>query len=335
MPLTNVIARVSVVARAPTRGNAANASSSSSSSSSVRSSRGGARGVRRERHVCESTRARRVLVRADADGDDAASPSASTTPTTTDDLGLKAAWYGAEAFGKVIGGGDAKSASASASASAPPTSREAALASIRADYDEDYFVSGRGTLSAYAPDCVFADPFVSFAGVDRFKQNVGNLGGLMREIDLNVTGFTETNEGLQTEWRFTCILDLPWRPRLSAKGGTTHVIDKTTNLVVRHYERWDVEPAKVLKQLFVPASKVPESQAEVFMMSATSGDVVGALGAIAPVLLKVSAPLWLTSAALRGVTHSESTGIENAFGWFFTLALIGQVAKFLRGVGMS
>jgi hypothetical protein len=85
----------------------------------------------------------------------------------------------------------------------------------------------------------------------------------------------------------------------------------------------------------VPASKVPESQAEVFMMSATSGDVVGALGAIAPVLLKVSAPLWLTSAALRGVTHSESTGIENAFGWFFTLALIGQVAKFLRGVGMS
>ena len=334
MPLTNVIARVSVVARAPTRGNAANASSSASasaSSSSVRSSRGGARDVRRERHVC----ARRVLVRADADGDDASLASASTTPTTTDDLGLKAAWYGAEAFGKVIGGGDAKSASASASASAPPTSREAALASIRADYDEDYFVSGRGTLSAYAPDCVFADPFVSFAGVDRFKQNVGNLGGLMREIDLNVTEFTETNEGLQTEWRFTCILDLPWRPRLSAKGGTTHVIDKTTNLVVRHYERWDVEPAKVLKQLFVPASKVPESQAEVFMMSATSGDVVGALGAIAPVLLKVSAPLWLTSAALRGVTHSESTGIENAFGWFFTLALIGQVAKFLRGVGMS
>jgi len=332
MPLMNVNARISVVAHAPTRGNAAKASSSSSSSSSssVRSSRGRARDVRRERHVC----ARRVLVRADADDDDASSASASTTPTTTDDLGLKAAWYGAEAFGKVIGGGDAKSSSAS-SAAAPPTSREAALASIRADYDEDYFVSGRGTLSAYAPECVFADPFVSFTGVDRFKQNVGNLGGLMREIDLNVTEFTETNEGLQTEWRFTCILDLPWRPRLSAKGGTTHVIDKATNLVVRHYERWDVEPAKVLKQLFVPASKVPESQAEVFMMSATSGDIVGALGAIAPVLLKVSAPLWLTSAALRGVTHSESTGIENAFGWFFTLALIGQVAKFLRGVGMS
>ena len=276
-------------------------------------------------------RARRVIVR--TEGEDAST----TTPSTTDDLGWKAAWYGAEAFGKVIGGGgDATTTTAATRASvAAPTSREDALASIRGDYDEEYFVSGRGALSAYAPDCVFADPFVSFAGVDRFKQNVGNLGGLMREIDLNVTEFNETDEGLQTEWRFTCILDLPWRPRLSAKGGTTHVIDKSSNLVVKHIERWDVEPSKVLKQLFVPASKVPESQAEVFMMSATSGDVVGALGAIAPVLLKVSAPLWLSSAALRAVTHSESSGVENAFGWLFTLALIGQVAKFLRGVGMS
>ena len=42
-----------------------------------------------------------------------------------------------------------------------------------------YFVRGVGDMSAYAPDCTFSDPFVSFKGTQRFKQNVGNLGGLM------------------------------------------------------------------------------------------------------------------------------------------------------------
>lgn len=84
-----------------------------------------------------------------------------------------------------------------------------------------------------------------------------------------------------------------------------------------------------------PASKIPENQAEVFMASAGSGDVVGALGAVAPVLLRASAPLWLTSAALRAGTHTESTGIEGFFGWLFALACVSQVAKFLRGIGIS
>lgn len=37
----------------------------------------------------------------------------------------------------------------------------------------------QGSMSAYAPDCEFSDPFVSFKGTTRFQQNVGNLGGLM------------------------------------------------------------------------------------------------------------------------------------------------------------
>ncbi|ABO96035.1 predicted protein, partial [Ostreococcus lucimarinus CCE9901] len=99
----------------------------------------------------------------------------------------------------------------------------------------------------YAGDCEFADPFVSFRGLDRFRANVANLGGMMREVDLQIKSFEETEDGVQTEWRFSCVLDLPWRPMLAASGGTTHVLNDE-NRVVRHYERWDVDPKKVLGQ---------------------------------------------------------------------------------------
>lgn len=60
--------------------------------------------------------------------------------------------------------------------------REALLASIREDYDVNYFISGQGSMAGYAPDCTFADPFVSFQGVERFRRNVSNLGGLMSQV---------------------------------------------------------------------------------------------------------------------------------------------------------
>lgn len=39
--------------------------------------------------------------------------------------------------------------------------------------------AGVGEMEAYEPDCTFADPFTSFDGVERFKKNVSNLGGLL------------------------------------------------------------------------------------------------------------------------------------------------------------
>lgn len=48
----------------------------------------------------------------------------------------------------------------------------------REDYEVNYFVSGKGRLAAYDPNCRFADDFASFNGVDRFRNNVSNLGGL-------------------------------------------------------------------------------------------------------------------------------------------------------------
>jgi hypothetical protein len=39
-------------------------------------------------------------------------------------------------------------------------------------------------------------------------------------------------------------------------GSTTHVLDLQSGRVVRHIEAWDVEPSKVVRLLFKPASKV-------------------------------------------------------------------------------
>lgn len=57
------------------------------------------------------------------------------------------------------------------------------------------------------------------------------------DIRLDVYDWVEGPSSLETRWRFSALLDLPWKPRLAAAGGTTHVIDMERGLVVRHEER--------------------------------------------------------------------------------------------------
>lgn len=90
-------------------------------------------------------------------------------------MDLKAAWYGAEIFGKLVGGNRQAKAT---EAPAEPITWDTALSEIRADFDNNYFVSGDADMSAYDPECEFADPFVSFNGVDRFKTNLSNFANV-------------------------------------------------------------------------------------------------------------------------------------------------------------
>lgn len=46
-------------------------------------------------------------------------------------------------------------------------------------------------MGIYEADCEFADPFVSFKGLKRFKQNVSNLGSFMEESSLKITDWQE------------------------------------------------------------------------------------------------------------------------------------------------
>lgn len=192
--------------------------------------------------------------------------------------------YGAEGLGNILGTLSSKPESRDdAPSTSRPQSRADLIASIKADYDKNYFVSGKGDMSGYALDCVFADPFAAFRGVDRFKRNVGNLGALMREVRLDLYSFEERGNEVHTKWRFSSVLTWPpWRPRLAAAGSTVHVIDPARNLVVRHEENWDVEPSRVLQQLLLPSSKIPTSFWETLMFAASDGDAKGVWLALSP-----------------------------------------------------
>jgi hypothetical protein len=168
-------------------------------------------------------------------------------------IALKGVWYGAELLGKLIGGKKASEEIVVAE-ERPEWSWQQLVESIKEDYDAKYFISGKGSMSAYREDCEFADPFVSFRGKGRFKENVGNLGGLMIDPKLDVFEFVENEDKreIRTRWRFSCVLGLPWKPLLAAAGGTTHVFDAQL-YCVKHIESWDVDPGKVVAQLFRPA----------------------------------------------------------------------------------
>jgi len=135
-------------------------------------------------------------------------------------------------------------------------SRADVVAELKADYAENYFISGRGLMRAYEENCTFADPFVSFDGKDRFIKNVSNLGPLLEDVDLVITAFEEGEREIKTSWRFAAsIPSLPWNPRLAAAGSTTHVLSDRSGLVVKHIEEWSVDPTKVLLQLVKPGKK--------------------------------------------------------------------------------
>jgi hypothetical protein len=181
-----------------------------------------------------------------------------------------------------------------------------------------------------------SDPFVAFKGVDRFKQNVSNLGGMMEDIDLKITQWEETEDALVTSWRFSCVLDLPWRPKLAAAGGTTHVFDAATGRVVKHIERWDVSPKAVVQSLLLPSSKIPESKVEVFMFALSDGDALGMWLAASSPVLKFTAP-WVAVSLFSKVAgiSAEGTalgGVDNLAFFLLIFAGVGEVTRFFKGM---
>jgi len=282
------------------------------------------------------TKRGQVCVTATNKDENAASTSGRETADTG--VGLKAVWYAAETFGKIVGGGKGAAAAAETKATASKMSREEILAAIRSDYDSKYFVSGQGDMAAYAPDCEFADPFVAFKGTDRFKQNVGNLGGMMRDIKLDVFSFEEPSpDQVVTRWRFSCILDLPWKPLLAAAGSTTHVLDLASGRVVRHVEAWDVEPSKVVAQLFRPAAKVPSNAWETFLLAASDGDGKGMWYSVSPLVVKLSLPVIAVSLVHKLVTGEGLPGVflgtvEGLSYLGFVSGIFTQVIKFAQGM---
>ncbi|CAI5492892.1 unnamed protein product [Closterium sp. Naga37s-1] len=185
-----------------------------------------------------------------------AGPTAETSPL------VRFAWYASEAFGKAVAavrGGEAEGGrgkGATAEGEPAVVERDAAIKALREDYDKSYFVTGEMTMWLYEPECEFADPFVSFNGRDRFKQNVSNLGSFMEEVSLKILDWQESEGTVTTKWRFSCVLGLPWRPILAASGSTDHFFSESTGKIYKHVERWDISPADGVKQLLKPNPKL-------------------------------------------------------------------------------
>ena len=80
------------------------------------------------------------------------------------------------------------------------------------------------------------------------------------------------------------------------------VMLQETGRVVKHIESWDVEPGKVVQQLLKPASSMPESQTERFMLALSKRDVKGMWLSSADVALLSAAPLVAVAVLVRSIT---------------------------------
>lgn len=172
----------------------------------------------------------------------------------------KSAWYGVEIFGKVFGDKGKIQKSDEVDISQPPKSLQETFQRIQLDNDRSYFLSGDVDKLIYDEDCVFADPFVSFSGRDRFVDNLQNLGSFITKFSAKLLDYEEQDFCVKTKVMVKLELNLPWKPVLAWPWGVTYDIDPDTYLVISHEEAWEIEPWEGVKQIFrKPTTQVKES----------------------------------------------------------------------------
>jgi hypothetical protein len=114
----------------------------------------------------------------------------------------KASWYAVEAFGKAFGSKqNISTKEKEVDLTQSPTSMQETFQRIQVDNDRSYFLSGNVDTLIYDPDCIFADPFVSFKGRDRFVDNLANLGSFITKYSAKMINYTEKGDGVKTKVR--------------------------------------------------------------------------------------------------------------------------------------
>mmetsp|Transcript_23787 Transcript_23787/g.56255 ORF Transcript_23787/g.56255 Transcript_23787/m.56255 type:complete len:250 (-) Transcript_23787:86-835(-) len=177
---------------------------------------------------------------------------------TKEDMNIvtKSSWYAVEWFGNAFG--KKESSETVEPKSSSPKSLDETIKRINEDNDRYYFLSGEIDSLIYDADCVFADPFVSFSGRDRFVQNLQNLGSFITKYDARVLKYSPvTYEGstpiIETKIMVKLELNLPWKPVLAWPWGVKYVIDPDTYLIKKHEESWNIEPLEGVKMIFRPS----------------------------------------------------------------------------------
>jgi Uncharacterized conserved protein (DUF2358) len=148
----------------------------------------------------------------------------------------KSSWYIVEAFGNMFGGTGGSKPSVIAETDQPPKSISQTKERLRMDNERSYFLSGTVDELIYSESCVFADPFVSFSGRDRFVKNLANLGSFITDYSTKPLNYSENDNVVETKFMVKLRLNLPWKPVLAWPWGVRCEIDPETYLIVQHQE---------------------------------------------------------------------------------------------------
>ena len=173
------------------------------------------------------------------------------------DVVTKSSWYAVEWFGNTFGS-KGQTESSDRTSGLAPSSLDETIQRINDDNDRYYFLSGEIDSLIYDVDCIFADPFVSFSGRDRFVQNLQNLGSFITKYDARVLKYSPvTYEDsipiIETKIMVKLQLNLPWKPVLAWPWGVKYEIDPDTFLITKHEESWNIEPLEGVKMIFRPS----------------------------------------------------------------------------------
>uniref|UniRef100_A0A7S1B9P6 Uncharacterized protein n=1 Tax=Corethron hystrix TaxID=216773 RepID=A0A7S1B9P6_9STRA len=167
----------------------------------------------------------------------------------------------------------------------PPATPADLLQTVAADYtSRNYLWTGDVEIAAFAEDCRFTDPTLSFVGRDAFVTNVQQIRPVLdllapdlerscesRLLDIAL----EEKEGyVATRWNMVGTLgNLPWKPKIDVIGQTKFWYrpaeaemendrdwqengNSGGGVQVYFYdEKWEMEPGKALLQLITPGPK--------------------------------------------------------------------------------
>jgi len=155
-----------------------------------------------------------------------------------------------------------------------PTSSQELLSRIRDDYTQNnYLWTGKLDTSAFVSNCTFTDPTLSFVGVDKFVENVGNLvpvvnfllgeEQLSRSELLNIT-LNDEEKYIETRWNMVGELNqLIWKPKIDVIGRTKFWYKEVEEgkgdpafQVYFYDEMWEIPAGLALLQLVTKAGTI-------------------------------------------------------------------------------
>jgi hypothetical protein len=158
----------------------------------------------------------------------------------------------------------------------PPKTAGELLERIRADYTvNNYLWTGKLDTSAFTPNCKFTDPTISFEGINKYVQNVGNLVPIVEfllgnNVEQNsqskLLEISSTDLYIETRWNMIGGLNaLPWKPKVDVIGRTKFWYAKGDDEAVRVYfydEEWEIPAGMALLQFVTPANTIANSNAK-------------------------------------------------------------------------